>query len=42
MTNFNNYDLLEIIEEFADYNSLICCGSDLSKKFDDRRWKNDD
>ena len=33
--NFNNYDLLEIIEEFADFNKLISSEKELSERFDE-------
>ena len=34
MSNFNNVDLLEIVEEYASYNSLIDSEEALSERFD--------
>lgn len=35
MSNFNNVDLLEIIEAFAENNGLISSEDELSQRFDD-------
>ena len=35
MSNFNNYDLLEIVEAFASDNRLIASEQELSDRFDE-------